>query len=399
MRSKKTLLISFMLFFSLCFAVIPSIKADAAVKLNKKQITLYEGKSTTLKLKGTSKKAKWTSSNKKVATVSSKGKVKAKKKGTAKIIAKVGKKKYTCKVTVKAKKKAKQDTGNEQNTNKSFALESIALNTTTLQMESGEESILKVKYTPSNTTDDKTVKWSSSNVNCASVDSNGTVYALKEGSATIKAVVGTKTASCTVYVSKSGVLSNSSLTLEYPNTHKLSLGYATVTKWESSNTKIATVSNDGTVTAVSCGNVLITCYDTYNNSYTCNVKVTYPDITIAPETTAYRISNGSVYYYMKVLVENNSNYNIKFNNSAMMYFDSSNEYLILLDENLDIVSKSNEVSINPGSKKYVYGFEGKNSIRLTTTGMLGTYVEINGVEYIVFSDFKGTILDMSIPSK
>ena len=46
-------------------------------------------------------KVKWSSSNKKVATVNSKGKVVAKKKGTAKISAKVGGKTYRCKVTVK----------------------------------------------------------------------------------------------------------------------------------------------------------------------------------------------------------------------------------------------------------------------------------------------------------
>lgn len=103
MKSKKKLLISLMLLFSFCFALIPSTEVEAAVKLNKKKVTLYVGKSTTLKVKGTKKKAKWTSSNKKVATVSSKGKVKAKKKGTAKITAKIGKKKYTCKVTVKQK--------------------------------------------------------------------------------------------------------------------------------------------------------------------------------------------------------------------------------------------------------------------------------------------------------
>lgn len=45
-------------------------------------------------------KATWKSSNQKVATVSSKGKVTAKKKGTATITAKVGKTTYKCKVTV-----------------------------------------------------------------------------------------------------------------------------------------------------------------------------------------------------------------------------------------------------------------------------------------------------------
>ena len=65
------------------------------------------GKKAKLKVKGTKKKVKWSSSKKKIATVTKKGVVKAKKKGTAKIVAKIGKKKYTCKVVVKAKKKAK----------------------------------------------------------------------------------------------------------------------------------------------------------------------------------------------------------------------------------------------------------------------------------------------------
>ena len=81
--------------------------AKAKVKLNKKKLVLTVGKKAKLKVKGTKKKVKWYSSKKKIATVTKKGVVKAKKKGTAKIVAKIGKKKYTCKVVVKAKKKAK----------------------------------------------------------------------------------------------------------------------------------------------------------------------------------------------------------------------------------------------------------------------------------------------------
>lgn len=81
--------------------------AKAKVKLNKKKLVLTVGKKAKLKVKGTKKKVKWSSSKKKIATVTKKGVVKAKKKGTAKIVAKIGKKKYTCKVIVKAKKKAK----------------------------------------------------------------------------------------------------------------------------------------------------------------------------------------------------------------------------------------------------------------------------------------------------
>lgn len=49
----------------------------------------------------TSKTVKWSTSNKKIATVSSKGKVTGKKAGTCTVTAKVGSKSYKCKVTVK----------------------------------------------------------------------------------------------------------------------------------------------------------------------------------------------------------------------------------------------------------------------------------------------------------
>ena len=68
-------------------------------------LTLKAGKSAKLKVtttpKTTGQKAAFKSSNKKVATVDSKGKVKALKKGTAKIIVTVGKQKATCTVKVK----------------------------------------------------------------------------------------------------------------------------------------------------------------------------------------------------------------------------------------------------------------------------------------------------------
>lgn len=71
--------------------------------------TLTKGKAFTLKVKNAGKaKVKWTSSNKKVATVSKVGKVTAKKAGKATITAKVGKKKLTCKVTVKNLTKAQK---------------------------------------------------------------------------------------------------------------------------------------------------------------------------------------------------------------------------------------------------------------------------------------------------
>lgn len=67
--------------------------------------TLKVGKSLTLKPKfspkGSEATVKYSTSNKKVAVVSTKGKITAKKKGTAVITIKAGKAKATCKITVK----------------------------------------------------------------------------------------------------------------------------------------------------------------------------------------------------------------------------------------------------------------------------------------------------------
>lgn len=101
-KFKKALTIVLAFVMVLTLAPI-QVNAAKKVKLNKSKLSLYVGKSYTLKLKNTKKKIKWSSSKKKVATVSKKGKVKAKKKGTCKIIAKVRRKKYVCKVTVKKK--------------------------------------------------------------------------------------------------------------------------------------------------------------------------------------------------------------------------------------------------------------------------------------------------------
>ena len=79
----------------------------AKITISNTKKTLYVGKSFTLKIRGTKKEVKWSSSNKKIATVNTKGKVSAKKKGTATITAKVGNKKYRCKITVKSTKSTK----------------------------------------------------------------------------------------------------------------------------------------------------------------------------------------------------------------------------------------------------------------------------------------------------
>lgn len=92
------------------------------IKLNKKKITMSVGETRTLIAKvkpaSASQKVRWISSNKKVATVSSAGKVKAKAAGTAVITCrsrKNPKAKAVCKVTVK-KANSNKDKNSDSNT-------------------------------------------------------------------------------------------------------------------------------------------------------------------------------------------------------------------------------------------------------------------------------------------
>ncbi len=89
----------------LTIPVTSKVVEAAAVKINVESKSTYVGDSFTLKISGTKSKVTWSTSNKKVATVSSKGKVTAMKKGNVTITATVNKKKYTCKVTVGPKYK------------------------------------------------------------------------------------------------------------------------------------------------------------------------------------------------------------------------------------------------------------------------------------------------------
>ena len=98
--------------FVLCFAMLISViqispqnvYAAKKIKLSKTKVVLYVGEKDYLDLYDEKNQVlglKWTSSNKKVATVDSVGHIKALKAGTTKITVKYKKKKYICKVTVK----------------------------------------------------------------------------------------------------------------------------------------------------------------------------------------------------------------------------------------------------------------------------------------------------------
>ena len=116
-------------------------------------------------------------------TVDQSGKVTALYGGTAIISAKAGDRTATCTVTVRT------------------PVESVTLNTNILELKEGDTATLHATVSPWNATD-QTVTWTSSNPSVASVDQNGKVTALQEGTAVITAKAGDKTATCSVTVKK-----------------------------------------------------------------------------------------------------------------------------------------------------------------------------------------------------
>ncbi len=77
-----------------------AVAQAATVKISESKLTMEIAATKTLKVTGTKSKVTWKSSNKKVASVTSKGVVTAQSVGTAKITATVNKKNYTCTVKV-----------------------------------------------------------------------------------------------------------------------------------------------------------------------------------------------------------------------------------------------------------------------------------------------------------
>lgn len=174
-----------------------TVKVSAkTVKLNKTSLSVMTGKTSTLTATvtpgdSTDKTVTWKSSNTKVATVDSKGKVTGKAKGTATITAAVkNAKSVTAKVTVTSP----------------IAAKSVKMSKTSATITKGKTLTLSATVSPSNTTD-KTLKWKSSNTKVAKVDSKGKVTAVAAGSAKITATTTNgKTTTATITVPSSMTL-------------------------------------------------------------------------------------------------------------------------------------------------------------------------------------------------
>ena len=106
MQKYQKLLFSFLIIglftfiIPIMFSNISSSYTVKAASISTSNKTIIKGYTYTLYLKGNSQKVTWSSNNKKIVTINSKGKINTVKCGTTHVIAKVGGKKFSCKVRV-----------------------------------------------------------------------------------------------------------------------------------------------------------------------------------------------------------------------------------------------------------------------------------------------------------
>lgn len=264
-----------------------------SIQINKSTLALRKGATETLNVvydpedTTDSKKVTWKSSNPSVATVDENGKVTALKDGVTDVTATVGTKEATCKVTVKEE-----------------PLTSISLNKTEISLVKDTTQKLEVVYNPTDTTDDKTVTWSTADATVATVK-DGVVTALKEGETTITAKVGKHTATCKVKVAEihlTGIVLDKATPTEMykGQSHQLrfTLEPANTTDtpnfmFATSDPEIATVDTNGKVTALKEGTVeivVMTGDGSVRTSYTLTVKeIPLESIAFKEEVTSLEV--------------------------------------------------------------------------------------------------------------
>ena len=257
------------------FCTVTVIEKVSKITLNHKSAYLSKGQKLTLKATvsnstATNKKVVWTSSNKKVATVNSKGQVVAKGNGTTTIKVKAtdGSGKYaTCTIRVITR------------------TTSVRLNQYYMTCIKGRSYRLTAKVYPTNASIKK-IKWTSSNPKVARVSQSGIVTAVGKGTCKITATnlaPGNKRATCNVTVinpipTTAITLNKDEITLVKGGTTKITArkipaNTTEATKWMSNNPEVARVNQVGVVTGIRPGKTTIVAYTASGMEATCAVEI------------------------------------------------------------------------------------------------------------------------------
>lgn len=258
----------------------------------------------------------WSSSDESVATVDNEGNVHAVSAGSAKITA------MSCEDT-SSPKKAVCSVKVTQGVNE------LELNSTDITIDAKGKETLQVNVIPDNATDKK-VLWESSNPEVATVSSSGTVTGVSNGKATITCIPADGSdvsVSCNVTViqmiSDIKFKKDANTTLGIGGTLQLApeVSPSNVTNgklfWSSSDPEIASVDDDGVVTANKAGVVRITCSSTDGSNKSAYVELFIGSLNAESITHTVTDKEGydfEIGYYGDIK-------DLEFKNAS--YFDSS----------------------------------------------------------------------------
>ena len=209
------------------------------------------------------------------------------------------------------------DDGDNPDEDTDVKVTAVSLSTATVNLNVGDTKQLVAEISPANA-NNLDVSWSSSDEAVVSVDSKGLITAVAEGSAdiTVTTVDGGFTAVSKITVVESAVavtginISLADLALNVGGTSQLSaevLPEDATDKshtWSSSDEAVATVAEDGTVTAIAAGEADIT-VTSVDGSFTAVCKVNVSLITIS--VTGLNISSTS----MSLLIGENAQLSVE----------------------------------------------------------------------------------------
>ncbi len=243
----------------------------SSIALDETTKTMYAGQTarlgyTILPTNASNAAVTWTSTNTSVATVDATGYVTAKGVGSTVIILRSVDKGLSVYCTITVKRVA---TG-------------LKLDVSTLDLAAGKSYTFKPTITPADSTD-ATITWESSDTKIAVVDASGKVTGKTAGQTVIMAKLASGgTAYCKVTVTQpaSGLILNFSEKTVYVGEKfnmTASVTPSTATqlgvKWESSNEKVATITEKGEVSALAGGVTIITA-TTLDGGYVANCVLT-----------------------------------------------------------------------------------------------------------------------------
>ena len=261
--------------------------------------------------------------------------------------------------------------------NKEVKATKVQLSETNLSINKGETTTLILTVTPQNFTDE--VTWKSSNTNVVTISDTGVVTAKAAGTATIRVTVGSVSASCKVTVLQpvtSISLNKSSLTLEGGDSFTLvasvypSDAYNKQVKWSTSDERVASVDQQGNVTATGKGKATITAMAADGSGVYRNCTVTVNSIT----TKVTDIKN----FVSEHPYENNCS-------DSWIYTQPGASKLEVT------FSKETEVE-DEFDFLYIYDQDGKEVGKYTGTQLAGQSITVNGntVKVKLVSDGQGT---------